>query len=270
MIEAYRRAGAELPYGDPSRERGAGMEGSFWRFTRDDRVTIVLHGRSERTWSLIAVAREPGGVEWELRDEPIDAGPTHVRALGFEAEWEPRQPWPSRAFGALGPAQVIPWLGQYWHPHLLCGETSDGTLVYAEKNWGSRFAGHWWWGQAHLDGATAAFAGGRLFGRAPTALVVAVGDRLFTAAPPVTAVTTSTAPGHWRVRGGAIEIEAEADPATAHVLPVPVPGAEPSVVMRSHQHLTGRLSVTVRRRGGIVYRGESLVAGLERGYADPT
>lgn len=262
----YRRAGAELPFRDPARERGAGMEGTFWRFTRENRVTIVLHGRSERSWSLIAVAHEPGGVEWEVRDEPIDAGPTHVRALGFEAEWTPRQHWPRRSFGALGPAQAVPWLGQYWHPHLLRGETADGALVYAEKNWGSRFAGHWWWGQAHLDGATAAFAGGRLFGGAPTALVVAVGERLFSAAPPLATVTTSTAPGRWRVRSGAVELEAEADPARAHALPVPAGGRQ--VQMRSRQHLTGRLAVTIRRRGGIVYRSETLMAGLERGYAD--
>ena len=263
----YRRAGAELPFRDPSRERGAGMEGWFWRFQREDRVTIVLEGRCRRSWSLIAVAHEPGGVEWEVREEPIDAGPAHVRALGFEAEWTPQHPWPRRSFGALGPAQMLPWLGQYWHPHLLRGETTDGALVYAEKNWGSRFAGDWWWGQAQLDGATAAFAGGRILGGAPTALVVALGDRLFTAAPPLATVTTSTAPGRWRLRSGAIEIEAEADPDTAHVLPVPVPGEERRIELRSRQHLTGRLAVTVRRRGGIVYRGETLMAGLERGYA---
>ena len=211
-------------------------------------------------------------MSWATGDDLLESGPAHLRVRlpddAFEAEWTPVRSWPRPAFGALGPAQMVPWLGQYWHPHLLCGETTDGSLVYAEKNWGSRFAGHWWWGQAQLDGATAAFAGGRMLGGAPTALVVGVGDRLFTAAPPLAAVTTSTAPGHWRVRSGAIELEAEADPSTAHVLPVPVPGAEERVVMRSRQHLAGRLAVTVRRRGGIVFRGESTMAGLERGYAD--
>ena len=30
-----------------------------------------------------------------------------------------RREWPRRAFGPLGPAQMVPWLGQYWAPHLL-------------------------------------------------------------------------------------------------------------------------------------------------------
>jgi hypothetical protein len=62
-----------------------------------------------------------------------------------------------------------------------------------------------------------------------------------------------------------VEIEAEADPAAAHLLPVPI-AAERRAEPRSRQHLAGRLAVTVRRRGGVVYRGETLLAGLERGY----
>jgi hypothetical protein len=48
------------------------------------------------------------------------------------------------------------------------------------------------------------------------------------------------------------------------VLDVPVP-AERRVVPWSHQHLAGRLRVRLERRGGLVYEGESSLAGLELG-----
>lgn len=289
-LAAYRRTGADLPFGDPSRDHGVAMEGTFWRFTDAvrGRVAIVLLGacRGPRgPWSLVAVATHPGGaVRWAIGDDLLDAGPgrlhVHLPDAAVDATWTADHPWPRRAFGALGPAQSVPWLGQYWHPHLLSG-TAAGTLaldggdpwdlggatVYSERNWGSRFAEHWWWGQAHDlgDGAVcAAFAGGRLLGQAPTALVVALEDRLIRLSPPLSAITTSVAPGHWRVRAGGVELEAEADPAAAHVLPVPVP-AEHRAELRSHQHLTGRMAITVRRRGGILFRGETELAGVERG-----
>lgn len=273
MIDWYRRAGAELPFGDPARDRRAGMEGWFWRFVDGDRVTVVLHGRSQSPagpWSLVAIAREPGGVSWAIGDGPIEAGHGYLRVRlpddGFEATWTPDRPWPRRRWGALGAAQAIPFLGQYWHPHLLRGTTDAGALVYAEKNWGSAFAGEWWWGQAFVGEATVAFAGGRIHGLAPTALVVSLPDRLISLAPPLTWVRASTAPGCWRLEGGGVTVEAEADPSRAHALPVPDPG-EQHAELRSQQHLTGRLAITVRRRGGVVFRGETERAGLERGVS---
>jgi len=298
VLDLYRRTGADPPFGDPSRDHGVAMEGSFWRFTdaAAGRVVIVLRGvcrAPDGPWSLVALAAHPGGVvRWAIDDEALDAGPGRLRVrldgAGLDATWSADVPWPRwgqgpsfrpRVFGGLGPAQTVPWLGQYWHPHLLLGAAHgsltidgeawslDGATVYAEKNWGSTFAGRWWWGQAHglADGAVcAAFAGGRLLGQAPTALVVALEDRLIRLSPPLSAITTATAPGRWRVRAGGVELEAEADPAAAHVLPVPVP-AERRTVLRSRQHLTGRLALTVRRRGGVVFRGETDLAGLERG-----
>jgi hypothetical protein len=77
-------------------------------------------------------------------------------------------------------------------------------------------------------------------------------------------VRASTSPGRWQVRANGVELEAEADPAAAHLLPVPIP-AEHRAELRSHQHLAGRLALTVRRRGGIVFRGETELAGLELG-----
>ncbi len=289
LLEAYRRTGADLPFGDPARPHGVAMEGSFWRFTDAvrGRVVIVLHAACRGAagpWSLVALATHPGGlVRWAIGDSLLDAGPGRLRVrldgAALDAAWTGDVPWPRRAFGALGPAQTLPFLGQYWHPHLLLGTATggatldgeavslDGCTLYAEKNWGSAFAGHWWWGQAHGlgDGAACvAFAGGRLLGRAPTAIVVALEDTLLRLSPPLSAVTTSTAPGRWRIRAGGVELEAEADPAAAHVLPVPV-AAERRVEMRSSQHLTGRLAVTVRRGRRIAFRGETELAGLERG-----
>ncbi len=280
----YRRAGADLPFTDPARDHDIGMQGSFWRFVSDDRVVIVLHGRCRSPsgpWSLVAIAREPGHVNWAIGDELIASGPhwLRVRLPGdqLDATWTADRPWRVRhpldalsaghVFGGLGPAQSVPFLGQYWHPHLLRGAATvsvDGAtrsaLVYAERNWGSRFADDWWWGQAFVGDATVCFAGGRQFGAAPTSLVVALPDRIIRVAPPLRRIVTATAPGRWRIRARGIEVEAEAGPAGAHLLPVPIP-AERRAVLRSRQHLTGRLRLTVDG----VFEGETHLAGLERG-----
>ncbi len=310
-LGAYRRTGADPPFGDPARTHGVAMEGSYWRFTdvASRRVVIVLCGACrapDGPWAVVAVASHPGGfVRWAAvpdcaldgravrAGDVLDAAPGRLRvrldAATLDATWSADVPWPRRrAFGGLGPAQSVPWLGQYWHPHLPLGSVAggavlggapvslDGATVYAEKNWGPAFAGHWWWGQAHGlgDGAACvAFAGGRLLGRAPTALVVALEDRVLRFAPPLAWVATATAPGRWRIRaadwagGYAVALEAEADPTDAVVLPVPVPG-ERRVIMRSAQHLAGRLAITVRRGRRVAFRGETELAGLERGVPE--
>jgi hypothetical protein len=275
--------GATLPFADPAREHAVGMQGTFWRFTGTNRVVIVLHGRCQGPdgpWSLVAVASHPGGfVDWAIGDGLVEDLGDGVRVrlprARLEASWSGARGWPHRAFGAMGPAQCVPGLPQYWHPHLLsaqAGVTLDDTAfdatVYAERNWGPTFPGHWWWGQANLDGATVAFAGGRVFGQAPTIAVVALEHEVLRVTPPLARVVTSTAPGRWSVRGGGVEIEAAADPALAHVLPVPVE-AERRADLRSRQHLAGALRVEVRRRGRTLYRGETALAGLERGYPPP-
>ena len=48
------------------------------------------------------------------------------------------------------------------------------------------------------------------------------------------------------------------------MLDVPVPG-ERRTLPRSHQHLAGRLALTVHRGGRLLFRGESTLAGLEHG-----
>jgi hypothetical protein len=301
ILAAYRATGADPPFGDPAAAHGVGMEGYFWRFTDfgSGRVVIVLCGACG-PWALVAVAASGGFLRWEV----VDGVALSADGLGVEAgdvllagtdELRVRLPgatvdcgidttmgWPRRAFGGLGPAQVIPGLGQYWHPWLLTGRATgsaslgdqavslDGASVYAEKNWGSAFAGHWWWGQSHFPGedTCVAFAGGRLFGAAPTSVILAVDGRVRRWAPPLARVVVSTAPGAWRLRASdglhRIELEGSADPASAHALPVPVPSehrAEP----RAAQHLTGELAVSSFRGRRLTYRADSTLAGLERG-----
>jgi hypothetical protein len=196
----------------------------------------------------------------------------------LRASFSARRDWPRRAFGALGPAQVVPFLGQYWTPHLLSAEVSgeadvgrrvslDGARVYAEKNWGTAFASHWWWGQASLEDGGVAFAGGRVHGVAPTAVVAWTPDELVTLAPPFARTVARASGGEWHIRARsprhAIEIRGEAA-GPPLCLPVPIP-AERRLEVRSEHHLAGRLEVTVRRGRRTILRGESALAGLEDG-----
>ena len=307
LLAAYRRTGADPPFADLRAAHGVGMEGYFWRFTdvARGRVVIVLCGACrapDGTWALVAVAAHPGGPpRWAVvpdcrlaadglgvrAGDVLEAGDDGLRVAldgaALDVAIDPVQPWPRRATGGLGLAHAVPGLHQYWHPHLLLGRvagsaTLDGATVplgdatvYAEKNWGSAFAGHWWWGQAHGLGdgvACVAFAGGRLLGRAPTAVVVGLGDRVVRCSPPLARTAVATAPGRWRLRAAGpvhtVELEAEAGPSDVRLLPVPVP-AERRADLRSAQHLAGELRVTVRRGRRLVFRGASALAGLERG-----
>jgi hypothetical protein len=274
-----------------------------------------------RPWAVVALAAHPGGfvrwvnaaaawadpaglgvAAWNEADpaaggghapptaegEAVLRGSSHRLAVDLgpdarlDAVLERRLGWPRRAFGGLGPAQVVPGLPQYWHPHLLGarvrgsavlgGETLDldGWEAYAEKNWGGAFPGEWWWGQAGFGGGTlAAFAGGRLGGPlAASAIVVRVADgSVLRFAPPTAVVTAEAGGGAWRLRARSarhrvlLEGEAAAPP---HILPVPVP-AERRAVMRSEHHLGGRLRAVVHRGHRTVLREESALAGLEHG-----
>jgi hypothetical protein len=307
VLAAYRRTGADPPFANLTAAHGVGLEGYYWRFTdvAAGRVVIVLCGAClgpDGPWAVVAVGAHPGGfLRWtevqHVTTDPRrlgvragdvltgDARALRVRLDGAEVDAviEPERPWPRRAFGGLGPAQIVPGLGQYWHPHLLLGTVRGaarlggesvplgGATVYGEKNWGTTFAPDWWWGQAHGlgDGAACiAFAGGRLAVGAPTAVAVALDGGVLRLGPPFAQMVTAVGDGGWRVRGRgpvhAVELEAEADPGAAHILPVPVVGEHRSE-LRSAQHLAGRLALTVRRGRRVVFRGESHLAGLERG-----
>jgi hypothetical protein len=310
LLEAYRRTGADPPFGDPRRAHGVRFEGYYWRFTDAPagRVVIVLCGLSHDAagrWALVALAAHPEGI---VRSALVPVARADRHALGIEAgdvlrgsadslhvdlgpearldvALRDARPWPHRAFGGIGPAQVVPGLPQYWHPHLLgarvegsarLGDAAvdlSGATAYAEKNWGPAFTEHWWWGQAQGFGAAdacVAFAGGRIavgpVGAAPTSVVLRVEDRLLRLAPPLARMTAAVGEAGWRVRARSarhgLEIEGEAAGSPA-VLPVPVPGRR-EVEDRSRQYLAGRLSVTLRRGRRVIFAGESVLAGLER------
>jgi Tocopherol cyclase len=285
------------------------MEGYFWRFTHAPagRVAIVMcaisRGRDGRPWAFVGLATHPGrffrwavlhGVGADMDHYALSAGgafsagPDHLRVdlaadCRLEASFGAHAGWPRRALGALGAAQLVPGLSQYWHPHLFAADVRgsvvaggepfalDGARAYAEKNWGRGFPDTWWWGQAHDfgDDVSVAFAGGPVrVGPArvrASAAVVRLDGAVLRCRPPA---SMTLGEGWWRLRARAgtraIEIEGAADPATAHSLTVPVP-AERRVVDRSHHHLAGELRVRVSRRGRLLYAGESALAGLERG-----
>jgi hypothetical protein len=201
-LAAYRRTGADPPFGDPARAHGAGMEGYYWRVVDVEAgsVIVVLCGVCQgvgEPWATVALAAHPGGFTRYALVTPAGAdrgsfGAWAAGVLRGSAEelnvrldddaWVDLRlrsvtPWPRRTFGALGPAHAVPGLGQYWHPVVLTamadGEAClggvrrrlSGATAYAEKNWGPGFAGHWWWGHAGSfpsGDAMVAFAGGRL------------------------------------------------------------------------------------------------------------
>jgi tocopherol cyclase len=203
-----------------------------------------------------------------------------LAGVSLHARFSGRRDWPRRPFSALGPAQVVPGLGQYWTPHLLSAHVTGearlgdrvldltGSRVYAEKNWGTAFAAHWWWGQASFAAdAGVAFAGGRVHGVAPTAIVAWTGDELIALAPPFARTVARAGGGEWHIRARSarheLELRGEATGAPLH-LPVPVP-AERRLDVRSQHHLAGRLELTARRGNRVLLREESRMAGLEDG-----
>ncbi|GAA3753457.1 hypothetical protein GCM10022240_03040 [Microbacterium kribbense] len=202
-------------------------------------------------------------------------------------------PWPHRALGGSSVFQMVPALNQYWHPWLLGGR-ADGTAtlgghtwqlhgaqIYAEKNWGREgFPDSWWWGQAQgfdQRDVCVAFAGGQVHSgpirtevtglvvRLPGGRVVRLGD------PILSPVRAEIADETWRLRGRGfgwqIDVDAHAPRGAAHVLPVPLPSQERNIA-GALEHLAGTLQLTVRRRGRVVFSGESALAGLEHGGLD--
>lgn len=313
------------------------MEGYYWRLwdPGSGRVVIALCGvcrdAGGAPWAVVALAAHPGGlVRWVaaqrasadadglacaafddmagtavLRGSPrrlaVDLGP----GARLEASFEGREPWPRRSLTALGPAQIVPGMAQYWHPHLLTararGEADlggapvpggpdphgaaehrgeavslDGWEAYAEKNWGSAFPPEWWWGQAGFGGGVmAAFAGGRLApvvlpggGRlAATSLIVRAGGEVLRFVAPTALVRAEAGGGAWRIRARSARHSAELEGDAAGPPHVlPVPvPAERRAIMRSDHHLAGRARLILRRGGRILAREETELAALEHG-----
>jgi hypothetical protein len=320
MLAAYRATGADPPFGDPRGYHGVGMEGYFWRITQPARGTVVVvllavnRDAAGGTWGMLALATHPGGFVRAATVQRAAADPHALRVragdpgapvleaddaslrvdLGPDARvdvaFADRVPWPPRrAFGGIGPAQAIPGLSQYWHPHLLGARVSgaaragaatldlEGATAYAEKNWGA--GGHppaWWWGQAHgfaRDDACVAFAGGlatvgpvRL--RA-TSVVVAVGGEVLRLVSPPVPLRAAVDERGWRLRVRTarhrVDIEGHANGTAPHLLPVPVPAERRRRDGLSAMHLAGALHVRMRRGGRTLFEGTSALAGLERG-----
>jgi tocopherol cyclase len=66
VLEAYRRTGADPPFGDPARAHGTPLEGYYWRIVDPDagRVIVALCGVCRgggESWATVAVAAHPGG-----------------------------------------------------------------------------------------------------------------------------------------------------------------------------------------------------------------
>lgn len=293
------------------------MEGYYWRIVDapGGSVIVLLCGvcqGPEGPWATVAVASHPGGFVRHAVIAPAAgrhdrfgvraAGTLHGSADGVHARlgddtWidlRTRSPvlWPRPVFGALGPAQAVPGLGQYWHPVVLAAQVEgqaciggqpvrlDGATAYAEKNWGPRFAGHWWWGHAGAfpgGDVTVAFAGGRLAiaGRVvpPTAVAVRLGTQVLRFTPPLARLRVRATDRTWTLRADSprhrVEIEGYAGDAAPHVLPVP-DVTTGRVDMRSRQYLAGRLRLRVSRGKRTVFEGESPLAGLERGVPAPS
>jgi tocopherol cyclase len=291
------------------------MEGWFWRFTdrSSGRVVVALCGINEHAdgdWATVAVAVHPGGaVRSAAADGAVASSQRFVvsvpgvlradaRSLEVElsdvrlaVELHDLFEWPL-TLGGGGVFSALPFLGQYWHPHVLGGRvtgevtvgdetwTLDGADVYAEKNWGAGFPDRWWWGQAQgfVDrDICVAFGGGRLragpVGADVTGCVLRLGDEVVRFSPPFALVRTQVGAGTWQVRarrrGWRVAIDAQGGPQAPAVLPVPIP-RERRNVDRDLEHLGGRLRLRAWKRGSLVVDDTSELAGLEVGSTDPS
>jgi len=321
MLSAYRRTGADLPFADPRGYHGVAMEGYFWRLTHVPSATVIIvlagvnRDLAGKAWGTVGLAAHPGGFSRSVASADAggarhgigvwagEEGETTLRAqadsldvdLGPDARLQARfsetKTWPRGAFGGIGPAQAIPGLSQYWHPHLLGGRVSgsaciagreidlDGASVYGEKNWGrGGFPPAWWWGQAHgfeRDDVCVAFAGGRAgIGRAQvlaTSLVVRVGDEVVRAVRPMHPMRIEVGVRGWRFHARTarhtIELEGRANGTPPHALPIPIAAERRNREEAASQYLASDVRLVVRRGRRMLFSGSSALAGLERGNA---
>jgi tocopherol cyclase len=228
---------------------------------------------------------EEGFLRADATSLTVDLGPGARLAVTLS------DPLPARRgmLGGCGVAHLVPGLGQYWDPHLLEAEVQGqatiahetinigGFRAYGEKNWGrGGFPRKWWWGQAQgfpREDVCVAFAGGEVnLGPVRTeasAIVVGLGEERVRLGNPLLAPARARVEKErWQVRSRgplwSVELEGWGSPAEAHMLPVPDLGARRSVPA-AREHLAARLALVVRRRGRVVYAGESALAGLEVG-----
>jgi tocopherol cyclase len=153
LAAAYRRTGADLPFGDPRPTHGAEMEGWFWRFTdaSTGRAVIALCGVNRAAggdWATVAVALHPGGRTWSVAAPGArawadrflvevegvlraDAQSLQVQLPGvrLDADLHDRRDWVGAPLHGGGVFSVVPGLGQYWHPHVLGGASDVEVTV---------------------------------------------------------------------------------------------------------------------------------------------
>jgi len=162
LLDAYRRTGADLPFGDPLRAHGVAMEGYYWRLSdpASGRCLVALCGvcrAADGPWAVVALAAHPGAfVRWvnapvaaadpdALGAVARDAGGAPVLRgterriavdLGpdarLEAVLEGRAGWPRRRLGALGLAHAAPGLPQYWQPAVLGARVRGEAVLGGE------------------------------------------------------------------------------------------------------------------------------------------
>src|SRR4051794_23034321 len=144
IAEWYRRTGADLPGSDPRPSHGAEMEGYFWRLTdaATGRAVVALCGVNQGprgSWATVAVAAHPhgfvastvapGAVARRDRYEVDVPGVLHadeahllvtIEGASVDLVIDEASPWPLRTGGG-GIFSALPFLGQYWHPHVLGG-----------------------------------------------------------------------------------------------------------------------------------------------------
>jgi len=314
-VDRFRRSGADIPGGDPRPSHLAEMEGYFWRITHPERRLVVLtlcgvNRAPDGYWATVALAAYPAERVWQTAAPSALASTQRLEVsaqedgrevfvaddrrvvvdLGADARLEVELDdvvgWPHR-LGGGGLFSAVPWLNQYWHPHILGARVSghavvggerydlEGATAYAEKNWGAGFPKSWWWGQAQgfdRDDVCVAFSGGVLEWGPVSAgvggVVVRVGDDVLRLCPPTALVRGGEQGGTWRVtaRDLRTQVEITGDGGGSEFLPLPVPlPAERFNVDTDFEHLGGRLHLSVRRDGRILYEGETTLAGLETG-----
>ena len=163
LASAYRRTGADLPFGNPLPTHGTEMEGWFWRLS-DPATGRVAGARCAAStgipagdWSTAAIARAPGAASSarrrSRRSAPTPTGSaceaeTDGYALAAErdrlrmviddcaidATFHDGVPTGPRRSAAAGSSPPMPFLNQYWHPYRLGGRAA-GTVTVGERHW---------------------------------------------------------------------------------------------------------------------------------------
>jgi hypothetical protein len=88
MLAAYRRTGADVPFGDPRGYHGVGMEGHFWRITQPATGAVVVaivaisRDAAGRPWAMASLAAHPGAA---VRSATLPHASAAARGLALRA-----------------------------------------------------------------------------------------------------------------------------------------------------------------------------------------